>query len=49
MDWVRRAIEAGELTPADIADLRGAFRRVLREEGVPVRDGAGPDTEGGDR
>ncbi|MEN6343407.1 MAG: hypothetical protein ABFC89_12725 [Methanospirillum sp.] len=54
MDWIRRAIEAGERTPADIAELREAFRKVLREEGLPVRDRAGgsvfrPTRGGGER
>lgn len=49
MDWVRRAIETGELTPADILELREAFRKVLQEEGVPVRERAGPGSGDGDR
>lgn len=46
MDWVWRAIEAGKLTPADIAEIREAFQEVLRDEGVPVRESNGSNAGG---
>ncbi|MEN6342433.1 MAG: hypothetical protein ABFC89_07715 [Methanospirillum sp.] len=37
MDAVRRAIVAGERTPAEIEALREAIRSVMITEGPPVR------------